>query len=238
MHIVRCGGPFFAWQGGRGKLPVVLAVGLLIGGTVMARTESEIVGLPDPRLRGEVSLEQALAERRSVRVFATTPARLQEVSQLLWAIQGITDDSGGRTAPSAGALYPLEIILVAGKVEGLPPGVYRYRPEGHDLARAVEGDLRADLAAASVGQDWMKTAPLMVAVAAVFERTTGRYGGRGERYVHIDAGAAVENLCLQAVGLGMASTVVGAFEDRTVKSLLGLERTEKPLLLVPVGRPR
>ena len=136
-----------------------------------------------------------------------------------------------------GAGNPVMSYQLAGAVEGLPSGVYRYRPAGHDLVLLREGDARADLAQAALGQTWMKRAPIMIAVAAVYERTTGKYGSRGEKYTHIEVGAATQNLCLQAVALELATTVVGAFEDRSVKRLLGLAPEEKPMLLIPVGRP-
>jgi SagB-type dehydrogenase family enzyme len=159
------------------------------------------------------------------------------VSQLLWAAQGVTDADGGRTAPSAGALYPLEISLVAGAVEGLSHGIYRYRPRRHELVRSAEGDRRSVLARAALRQDWMKAAPAILVVAAVYSRTTGKYGERGRKYVHMDVGHAAQNVYLQAAALDLGTTFVGAFHDNQVKQCLELPAAEHPLGLMPVGHP-
>ncbi len=195
------------------------------------------IKLPEPRTDGKMSLEAALAKRRSVREYKAEPLTLAEVSQLLWSAQGITAPGGKRTAPSAGATYPLEVLLVAGNVRGLAPGIYRYRPAQHDLVRVVEGDRRARLAAASLGQEWVERAPITIAFAAVYERTSRRYGNRAERYVHFEVGHAVENAHLQAVALELGAVVVGAFSDAEVKRVLALPEAEQPLCLLPVGKP-
>jgi len=196
------------------------------------------IALPAPQRTGSMPLERALAERHSVREFAPAPLALAEVGQLLWAAQGTNRPDGRRTAPSAGATYPLELWLLAGRVDGLPPGLYRYEPGTHRL-RAIDGrDRRAALAAAAHGQDWVAAAPAVVVVAAVPARTAARYGERAERYVSIEVGHAAENLCLQAVALGLGTVPVGAFADRDVERLLGMPAGEHPRLLLPVGRPR
>lgn len=193
--------------------------------------------LPQPERSAGHSLEQALAQRRSVREFAAAPLRLEELAQLAWAAQGATG-SGHRTAPSAGGLYPLELGIVVGNVEGLVPGVYRYEPDAHRLARVAGGDRRAQLAAAAFRQAWIAQAPAIFVIAAVEQRTTAKYGERGVRYAQMEAGHAGENLLLQATALGLGATVVGAFDDETVKSVTGLPTTARPLSLIPVGRPR
>ncbi len=203
----------------------------------MAQTTSHAaLRLPAPERTGKVSLEETLAARRSIREYTRAPLTLAHVAQLLWAAQGITDREGGRTAPSAGALYPLEILLVAGQVEGLEAGVYRYSPERHELVPIAAGDRRAELAAAAVDQQWMARAPAMIAIAAVYERTTKKYGERGRRYVAMEVGHAVENIYLEATALGLGTCMVGAFEDAKVKKILGLAASEVPLGLMPVGR--
>ena len=194
------------------------------------------ISLPPPRPASAVSVEEALASRRSDRHFADTPLTLADAAQLLWAAQGITRAEGLRTAPSAGALYPLEIYLVAGAVVTVPAGVYRYLPAHHRLERTVSGDPRRELASAAFHQNWIAEAPAMIVIAAVVRRTRLKYGERGERYVPIEAGHAAQNVCLQAVALGLGTTLVGAFADAEVKRLLGLTE-EEPLLLVPVGKP-
>jgi len=157
---------------------------------------------------------------------------------MLWAAQGIIGPEGKRTAPSAGALYPLEALLVAGKEGDLPAGVYRYRPQGHELVCIAEGDRRAKLAAAALEQEWLADAPVTIAIAAVYERTAGKYRQRAERYVHMEVGHAAQNVHLQAAALALGTVVVGAFDDAEVKRILALANNEQPACLMPVGRPR
>ncbi|MCS7242285.1 MAG: SagB/ThcOx family dehydrogenase [Candidatus Caldatribacterium sp.] len=197
------------------------------------------IPLPPPRFRSEVSVEEALLRRRSHRSFDPSPLSLQEVAQLLWSAQGITDKASGfRTAPSAGALYPLELYFVAGQVESLPPGVYRYLPEEHALYEVLLGDRREELFRAALFQRWVREAPGILVFAAVYERTTRKYGERGIRYVHMEAGHAAQNVYLQAETLGLGTVVVGAFEDGGVQKALGLPAHEQPLYLMPVGRKK
>ena len=194
--------------------------------------------LPEPRRDGAYPLERALQERRSVREFAKVPLRLEELAQLLWAAQGQVAPAGHRTAPSAGALYPLELFAVAGNVQDLAAGVYRYQPSLHRLAPIKEGDRRKQLVEAAWGQRWIAQAPAILVIAAVERRTTAKYGARGVRYVHMEAGHAAQNILLQAVALGLGATVVGAFGDAEVKAAAALPEDAQPLYLVPVGRPR
>ncbi|HWR98434.1 MAG TPA: SagB/ThcOx family dehydrogenase [Candidatus Methanoperedens sp.] len=194
------------------------------------------IALPAPMRDGTVALERALQERRSVRAFRRTPLTLLEVAQLLWASQGISWGGHHRTVPSAGALYPLEIRLVAGEVEGLPAGVYRYLPAPHALELVAAGDRRRDLCASALGQECVSEAPAILAIAAVFSRTTGKYGGRGERYAQMEAGNASQNVYLQAAALGLGTVLVGAFHDDQVRRALALPPEETPLALMPLGR--
>lgn len=197
----------------------------------MARMVGRAVELPAPRTDGPMSLERALAARRSVRDFTDERLTLEELAQLLWAAQGITADWGGRTAPSAGALYPLEVYAVT------PGGLYHYLPDGHraDVLRA--DDLRRPLAAAALGQSAVAEAPAVLVIAAVFRRTEVKYGERAERYVHLEAGHAAQNVLLQAVALGLGGVPIGAFSDREVQRVLGLPADHEPLYLIPVGHP-
>lgn len=192
--------------------------------------------LPEPRFSSETSLEESLLKRRSVRTYSTQPLTLAEVSQLLWAAQGKTDPAGLRTAPSAGALYPLEVYVVAGSVRDLAPGVYRYLTQGHRLERMRGGDVRAALAEAALGQDYVENAPIDVIFTAVYERVTGKYGDRGVRYVDMEAGHAAQNLCLQAVALGLGAVTIGAFYDEQVREVIGAPGEEQPLYVIPVGK--
>jgi len=198
-------------------------------------TDKRIV-LPPPKTDGATSVERALRERRSIRDFNRQALSVAEVSQLLWAAQGITASGGRRTAPSAGALYPLEIYLVANNVEGLTAGVYKYRPDGHELIRAFEGNKKIELSRAALGQTSVRDAPAVVLIAAVYERTTARYGERGVRYVHIEVGHVAQNVCLQAVALKLGAVVMGAFDDSQVKKIVSLAAKEEPLYLIAIGR--
>jgi len=198
----------------------------------------DAIPLPPPRTESAFPLERALQERRSVRSFVAKPLSLEEVGQLLWAAQGVTAPGGLRTAPSAGALYPLEITVVAGAVTGLQPGLYRYLPASHALAPLGGGDRRAALARAALYQTWLQEAPATFGFGAVEARTRVKYGSRSPRYVHIEVGHAAQNLLLQARALGLAAGVIGAFDDAKVAEVLGMPEEEQPLYLVPVGNER
>jgi SagB-type dehydrogenase family enzyme len=194
------------------------------------------ISLPAPRHDSDVSLEQSLLQRRSVRDYSGEPLTLDEVGQLLWAAQGITNEIGFRTAPSAGALYPLEVYLVSVDVNNLEPGVYHYKPEAHALEQLAPGDVRDELADAALSQSCVREGAVSIVITAIYERTTGKYGERGIMYVHIEAGHAAQNLCLQAAALGLGLVTVGAFHNERIVDLLGLSADENPLYVIPVGR--
>lgn len=195
-------------------------------------TESRRIVLPPPRQSGDTPLEEAIATRRSVREFTAQELSWEEVSQLLWAAQGETDPRGLRTAPSAGALYPLEVYVA------LPDGVYHYLPPQHSVERFFDTDLREDLWETGLRQDALRQAPAIFVIAAVFERTEVKYGERAERYVLMEAGHAAQNLLLQAVALNLGAVPIGAFYDDQVVDVLGLPSDHRPLYLIPVGHPR
>jgi SagB-type dehydrogenase family enzyme len=198
--------------------------------------EDSTITLPEPQYESDFSLEQSLLERRSTRDYSGDALTLGEVSQLLWAAQGITDMSGYRTAPSAGALYPLEIYIIVGDVVDLPAGIYHYLPESHGLELLTGGDVRASLADAALSQSWVRDGAISMVITAVYERTTVKYGERGIRYVHIEVGHAAQNICLQATAMGLGLVTVGAFDDDAVAELLDLTDDESPLYVIPVGR--
>lgn len=189
------------------------------------------LNLPTASVKSGPSLNETLNARRSVRQFTAKPLSINEISQLLWAGQGRTRQWGGRTAPSAGALYPLELYVA------LAEGVFHYEPEGHRLVAMAAGDKRGPLASAALSQGCVGTAPAVFVVCAVFERTSIKYRDRAPRYVHIEAGHAAQNIMLEAVALGLGSVPVGAFNDDQVKRVLGLPQRQEPLLLIPVGHP-
>jgi len=205
--------------------------------SALAGQGAEGVKLPPPAHQGKMSVEDALKKRRTVRSFAARGLTLAQVSQLLWGTAGVSDPRGLRTAPSAGATYPLEIYLVVGErgVSELAPGLYRYRPESHTLELTQRGDLRAPVARACLHQTWMAEAPVMVVFAAEFRRCTARYGERGVMYTHMEVGHAGQNLFLQAEALGLACGIVGAFQDQSLSQALQLPREHAPLLVMPVG---
>ncbi len=194
---------------------------------------AETVELPKPVREGRMSVEEAIARRRSVREFGKETLSAQQVSQLLWAAQGITHREGRRTAPSAGALYPLELYVAT------PDGLFRYEPQPHRLRRLANRDLRPAIFRAALEQDAIREAPAVFVFAAVYERTAGKYGeGRTPRYVHMEAGHAAQNLLLEAVALGLGGVPVGAFHDGEVQKVLSLPRDQRPLYLIPIGHPR
>jgi len=200
---------------------------------ITSTSSPQVTALPTPHLKGTLSLEEALAQRRSAREFADTPLTLAELGQLLWAAQGITHPTGLRTAPSAGALYPLEVYVVTREA------MYRYEPQGHRMSVHIEGDARPRLYASALRQEPVLNAPAVIVIAAVYARTTDKYGGeRSPRYVHLEAGHAAQNVLLQAVALNLGAVPIGAFEDDKVKQGLELPSDQQPLYLIPVGHPR
>jgi len=188
------------------------------------------LSLPPPAGSGSLSVEEAIGQRRSGREFASEALGVQEISQLLWAAQGITSAEGLRAAPSAGACYPLELYLVCEQ------GLFLHKPRKHVVAKVNAADLRRPLADAAYGQEFIAEAPISLVFAAVYRRTTSRYGERGMRYVHIDVGHAAQNVHLQAEALGLASVPVGAFDDAAVAEVLGLPADQKPVYIIPIGR--
>lgn len=182
------------------------------------------------------ALQRALAHRRSNRTLQEAVLTLNEVSQLLWAAQGITSPAGFRTAPSAGALYPLEMRVLAGAVRDLEVGVYRYVPSAHGLTVLSHADVRGALARAAYGQDSVEHNAVLFLVSGIEQRTSTKYGNRAARYVHMEAGHAAQNLLLQVTALGLGAVVIGAFDDSAVRGVMNLPRGEEPLYLIPLGR--
>lgn len=195
------------------------------------------IALPVPDLEGRLTLEAAIQRRRSVRAFDGGAIPLVELSQLLWAAQGVSDPAGLRTAPSAGALYPLELYAITSDSDGLSAGIYHYRPRHHQLEPVGTGDYRGEFAAAALMQEWTARSSIIVVIAAAYARTMRKYGERGRRYVEIEAGHAAQNIYLQAIGLGLGATEVGAFDDGAVSRLLSLPGDQEPVSSVAVGRP-
>lgn len=194
------------------------------------KTAGDNITLPAPQLKGAVSLEESIQARRSKRSFSDRDLSLEQVSQLLWSCQGITHERRGyRAAPSAGALYPLEVYVVK------KDGFFSYMPKGHKLKLISSEDLRAQLAGVAYGQRFIQQAPLNIVICAVYSRVTSRYGNRGVRYTDMEVGHAGQNVQLEAVALGLGSCCVGAFGSEAVAKLLKLPPDQEPLYIIPVG---
>ena len=194
--------------------------------------ETKLIQLPKPLIKGNISLEEAIFRRRSQRSFKQKDLTLQQISQLLWAAQGITlekEPYNLRTTPSAGALYPMEIYLLTKN------GLFRYLPNGHKLEPLSEQDLRGGLAVSSLGQVAINQAPVNIVICAVYSRLASKYGQRGIRYAHIEVGHIAQNIHLQSVALGLSSVPIGAFNDEEVKKILSLPANHEPLYIIPVG---
>ncbi|MCX7994789.1 MAG: SagB/ThcOx family dehydrogenase [candidate division WOR-3 bacterium] len=188
----------------------------------------EMIDLPSPQFTN-VSLEECIKKRRSIRDFENKELTLQQISNLLWSAQGITDSVRElRAVPSAGATYPLELFIA--KKDGL----FRYIPNGHKLKKEQEADLRKDIARAALNQMFIADAGLVIIITAVYRRTAWRYGERAYRYINNEVGHCAQNIHLEAVALGLGSVPVGAFDDERIKKILKLKE-EEPLYIIPVG---
>jgi SagB-type dehydrogenase family enzyme len=230
------------------RLPVIISLVILVLSlnlfcqenleeTRMQSSESDVIKLPSPNFSGSTSVEEALRKRRSIRNYSDEPLTISDVSQILCAAQGITEESYGlRTAPSAGALYPLEVYVSTSNVKDLPPGLYKYKTQNHTINKIDEGDRRKDIANAALGQDAIENSSAIVIITAVPERTAVKYGRRTERYVHMEVGHAGQNIYLQAVSLGLGTVMIGAFEDDALKKVLALPKNENPIAIMTLGK--
>lgn len=195
-------------------------------------TAEQVIILPEPQLTGGASLVETLAKRRSHREFSSKALSIEQIGQLLWAAQGVTEKQMGlRSAPSAGALYPLELYLV------IEQGVYIYDSGLHRLQRVMTGDRRLALQKAALAQQAISAAPAVFIFTAVYKRSAVKYGQRASRYVRLETGHACQNLLLQATALGLGGVSIGAFNDGGVIDVLGFKNNRRPLYLVPVGYP-
>jgi SagB-type dehydrogenase family enzyme len=191
----------------------------------------ESIELPDPDTAGQMTLEAAISARRSQRGFAQRALSTAELGQLLWAAQGITDSAGHRAAPSAGALYPLELYVVTAD------SVAHYLPSGHRLEARGSPDLRSDVADAAFAQEFVGKAPAVIVVTMVPSRTETKYGALGEGYAMLEAGHATQNLLLQVAALDLAATSVGGVDPSQLQDLLALPPDHEPVYVIPVGQP-
>jgi len=226
------------------KIIIALLVTVIIFVSLCYLPENEVIAmsksiqLPQPATRGKISLEETIKKRRSRRDFEDKALSLRQVSQILWSAQGITEEKGyKRAAPSAGALYPLEIYLVISNVKALEAGVYHYNPADHSLDLILEGNHQVALAETCLRQMFIADAPISIIITAQYERTMSKYGERGIRYVHIEVGHVGQNICLEAVSLGLGVVTVGAFWDKEVSRVLHLPEEHRPLYVLPLGYP-
>ena len=221
----------------RNALWTVLGLGgaagmVVLWACVFANGADALKPLPKAPGTGTMPLETVLARRRSVRTFKPAKLTRQQIARLCWAAQGISDAREGfRTAPSAGALYPLELYVVTAD------GVEHYVPRRHAMRAHLSGDLRRQLQAAALNQEQIGQAAATFVVTAVFRRTERKYGRRANRYVLIEVGHAGQNLLLEATALGLGAVPIGAFEDERVSKILSLPADHAPLYLIPVGVP-
>lgn len=208
------------------------------------------IQLPEPDFSGKITVEKALRERRSVRDYSTESLSLAELSQLLWAAQGITKAieeppsiwrgekwmGGLRTAPSAGGLYPIELYIIIRNVTNVPQGLYKYNSLNHTIEKILDGDQRKSISEAALKQGSIQKGAAVFAICAVVKRTEVKYGERADRYVKIEVGAVGQNIYLQSVALNLGTVFIGAFNDDQVKAALHLPQDEIPLGIMPVGR--
>jgi SagB-type dehydrogenase family enzyme len=200
--------------------------------------DADRITLPNPLGYRGLSLEETIEARRSIRDYATASLSLEELSRLLHAVQGVTDQRRGfRAAPSAGALYPIETYAVVHDVSGLEPGIYHYAAANHTLERLRVGNLRAEIMVAGIGQEMLGQAQVCFVLSAIFQRTRWKYRERTYRYVLLETGHIGQNLYLAATSMGLGACAVGAFLDDEVNNLLGVDgKEEAALYLISVGR--
>ena len=222
-------------------LMLAISIGFVLLGSCQVVSQDQPIDLPEPALKG-LGLEEAIAARRSVRSYSEDSLSMAELSQILFAAQGITGrrgDFGLRAAPSAGGTYPIEVYAFANRIEGLAPGIYRYLPEGHSIEIVKAGPHGKSLAGVCLGQSMPEEAALSLVLTAVPERTTSRYGERGIRYVHMEAGHISQNICLECASLGLGAVPIGAFDDNQLDRLIGIDGEEEISLYVnSIGRIR
>jgi SagB-type dehydrogenase family enzyme len=217
-------------------LSLALALGFTLA-TLAPGVAAEAVKLPAPAKKGTVSVEEALQARRSTRKFANRPLELAQISQLLWAADGINNPQGKRTAPSGRAAYPMDLYLVVGErgVTSLAPGFYHYKVADHALELISPGDLRAAVAKACNSQAWINEAPAVVVITGDYKRSEAKNGDKAPLFTHIEAGLIAQNLLLQAAALDLGAGVAGGFDPKALGQALKIPEADIPFLVLPVG---
>lgn len=194
---------------------------------------NETVKLPEPETKGGPPIWDCLRKRRSVRDYKTQTVSLKELSQILWGSYGVTAKEWGyylKTAPSAGALYPIEIYVASFNVEGLKKGIYHFNPKDMTLIGVFEGDFSGEITSACLGQDFILDSAFTLVLTAIPSRTMGRYRERGVRYILMDLGCIIQNIYLSLTAMNMGGCIIGAFSDSAMNKIMNLN-PEKELVL-------
>lgn len=197
------------------------------------RILDETIKLPEPERRGGTPIWDCLRERRSIRDYKNLPVSLKELSQILWGSYGVTAREWGyhlKTAPSAGALYPIEIYVASFNVDGLKKGIYHFNPKEMTLRGIFEGDFSREITHACLSQDFILSSAFTLILTAIPSRTIGRYRERGVRYILMDLGCIIQNIYLSLTALKMGGCVIGAFSDSAMNKIMNLN-PEKELVL-------
>jgi len=218
------------------KIALKLFLILFLSSQVLA---SNLIDLPPPKLKGEMSLEEALSLRRSIRSYSKEALSLEELSQLLWAGSGVTEPRRGfRTAPSAGALYPIDIYLFVSRVNGLKEGIYKYLPKEHKLEVVRLEPVLRRVYEAALWQSSIFESAVVFALVAFYDRITWKYGQRGVMYAHIECGHIAQNVLLQATALKLGAVPIGAFREEEIAKIMNLPSGSEVIYLIPVGKLR
>lgn len=220
------------------KTLIIILIHLIFSvSTCSGSPQSSVILLPEPVPNCDISIEEVIESRRSIRTFSLESISLTELARLLHSAQGITSDYGFRAAPSAGATFPLSVFVIAENVDSLEAGIYAYEPSNESLTAVRMGHFLDELSEAALGQSCVRDAPAVIAITAEYSITTSVYGNRGKTYVHMEAGHVSQNIYLQCTAMGLGTVAVGAFSDNAIRDILNLAENETPLYLMPVGRP-
>ncbi len=217
-------------------LTIMLLHLILYVSACAASPHSTVILLPEPSPDSGISVEEVIESRRSIRTYASESLFLSELSRLLHSSQGITSERGFRAAPSAGATFPLSILVIVENVDSLEAGIYAYEPSNESLTAIRMGYFLDELSDAALGQSCVRNVPAVIAITAEYSITTSVYGNRGKTYVHMEAGHVSQNIYLQCTAMGLGTVAVGAFSDNAISEILNLADNETPLYLMPVGR--
>jgi SagB-type dehydrogenase family enzyme len=198
---------------------------------------AEAIKLPAPATKGTVSVEEALQNRRSVRLFANRSLELAQISQLLWAADGINNPQGKRTAPAARAAYAIDLYVVVGErgVTGLAPGIYHYKVADNALEPVAKGEFRPAVVKACNSQVWMGEAPVIFVISGDYKRSEVKNGEKAILFTHVEAGLIAQNLFLQVGALGLGAGIAGGMNDKALGQALKLPQADVPFLVMPVG---